>query len=310
MKKSSVVLAALALSAVASLPVLAQPSAEVPVQVTALNNGFRTAYAQAKRDILARVGPVIVAVGNDVVLVDGDKRDVQNTIAPEYTLLKTVDHIPLALFVLLDKRVDKPLPEDVLQALRNLNQLTAAALPDVAASSLPDATKARLKDMLERSTAFANAAIEKGATRAQLDRFVADVRQSTMDNVYDATAMELAALDAQVQKWRAQMPPERWEDLRAVVVSGHMPRERERRMQYFGALLGEKREGERLIFMENANTVDAALDLLATHILDESIAREYFKDKWRMHRDLLSDAAAKYLRSHPPGKTKVVPVGK
>jgi hypothetical protein len=47
-------------------------------------------------------------------------------------------------------------------------------------------------------------------------------------------------------------------------------------------------------------TEEAGLNILATHVLDEQIAVDFFDDPWRMHRDLLSDGASRYLKAHPP----------
>ena len=38
-----------------------------------------------------------------------------------------------------------------------------------------------------------------------------------------------------------------------------------------------------------------AIDLLGTHLLDGSVGDAFFGDYMRMHRDLLADAAKKYL---------------
>jgi len=65
-------------------------------------------------------------------------------------------------------------------------------------------------------------------------------------------------------------------------------------MQYFERLLGE-REGRRLVFAEGLWDEPSQLQLLATHLLDASIGESFFGDPLRMHRDLLSDAAAQVL---------------
>lgn len=277
-------------------PVLADES------INTLNAAFRSAYTDAKKRIIANMGPVIVAAGDNVILVDGARREVVNTISPEYTLLKTVDHIPLALFVILNNRTGSQLSEDQKQALRSVSSLVQQAMPNIATANLPASTKDRLSSMLTASKAFAEKAEAHGVTQPELDSFISSQRNGTLQNIEDATALELSALDAAVKKWKAQYTLEQWSQLSAVVASGHMPRQQERRMQYFGLLLGEKHEGGRLVYVEGPSDLNAALDSLATHRLDEAISREYFKDKWRMHRDLLSDAAARYLKKHPPKK--------
>jgi hypothetical protein len=265
----------------------------VPPQIEAANQGFRSAYAQAKKDILARIGPVIVAAGADVHLIKDGKRESKNTIIPEYTVLKTVDHIPLGLFVILENHAGKPLSQEVRRSVQSMQTLTKAAMPTIDRVGLPDSTKERLRKMLEESLRFEESVLfDNGFSRADLDAFIGRVREATMQNVDDAVALELGALDAAVQQWRKQLTVDQWKNLYVVVASAHMPRESERRMQYFGELLGETREGHRLIYQEGSEDVDRALDLLAIHVLDESISREYFNgDSWSMHRDLLAAAA-------------------
>lgn len=269
-------------------------------QVTVLNNAFRGAYSHSKEEIRATLGPVIVAAGDKLYLIRGQERLETITISPAYSLLKTVDHVPLAIFVVLHKAAGGPPSEQTRETLLQLKRLSDQAKPAVQMADLPASTKVRLSTMLSDSDGFIDSVLKNGVNQAELNRFVDQMHKPTMENVYDAVAIELGSIDCQVRKWRGLLSDNDWANLHVVVTGGHMPRERERRMQYFSAVLHEKREGDRLIFMEGSDDVEQALDLLATHILDESISRAYFHEKWRMHRDLLSDAASRYLRLHPP----------
>jgi hypothetical protein len=77
-----------------------------------------------------------------------------------------------------------------------------------------------------------------------------------------------------------------------------MPREQHASFQYFSKVLGVKREGRQNRLQRRPSRGKDALNLLHTHMLDKKIAQSFFDDRWRMHRDLLSDGAARYLRSH------------
>ena len=57
-----------------------------------------------------------------------------------------------------------------------------------------------------------------------------------------------------------------------------------------------------MITVDSGVGYEPGMDLLATHALDRKVAIDFFKDKWRMHRDLLSDGARQYLKKHPPLK--------
>lgn len=71
--------------------------------------------------------------------------------------------------------------------------------------------------------------------------------------------------------------------------------------QYFGRLLqqpdgyGAERE-DRLVYGEGLCDVDAALDLLARHIVDQRASNLLFDDRRRLQEDLLADAANTEVR--------------
>ena len=51
----------------------------------------------------------------------------------------------------------------------------------------------------------------------------------------------------------------------------------------------------KIIYAESIFSDKKALQLLGTSLLDTQISNGYFSDPWRMHRDLLGNAAAVYL---------------
>src|SRR5262249_60151660 len=66
-----------------------------------LNHTFRAAYARARQETLARTGPVIVVEGDNLVLLRQGKRTEVKFMPERYHTLKTVAHVPLALYALL-----------------------------------------------------------------------------------------------------------------------------------------------------------------------------------------------------------------
>jgi hypothetical protein len=78
-----------------------------------------------------------------------------------------------------------------------------------------------------------------------------------------------------------------------------MAREQEASMQYFQRLLHQSGEGDRVIFAEGLWDESKALDLLATHLTDTAASRAFFGDPARLHRDLLSDGAKAWIKTHP-----------
>src|SRR4051812_13472935 len=92
-------------------------AADAP-DVLSLNEHFRQLYAEEKQHIISTLGPVVVLTGDKVVLVKDGKRQEAVFVPPSYTLYKTVDHIPLMIFVFLRDNADKQLSAGTLEELR------------------------------------------------------------------------------------------------------------------------------------------------------------------------------------------------
>jgi len=138
-------------------------------------------------------------------------------------------------------------------------------------------------------------AAKKSLTRAGLTAFTRKMAPLVMENVGDATRAQLDATHAQVSKWRKELSADEWGRLRVVIIGPHMPREELVVTQYFLRVLGEKREGGRVVYAEALWQEPQAMELLGTHLLDGRVGEAFFGEAMRMHRDLLADAAKRYL---------------
>jgi len=65
-----------------------------------VNKVFRAAYAAARKDVLARTGPVIIVSGDELVLLRDGRRAEAKVVPAIYHTLKTVSHIPLAIYAM------------------------------------------------------------------------------------------------------------------------------------------------------------------------------------------------------------------
>ena len=267
------------------------------------NDLFRQIYAQSKQAIINSLGPVIILDHDKMTLINKGKRVSATITPPRYHALKTVDHIPLTTFVLLSDNTNEPLDKPTLAALETCKAAAQKARGDLTSADLAAETMHRQIEIMNTSINFIDKALSAGSvTQQKLNSFAQSVRRASMGNGANAVAAQISALNETVTSWKKQMSPDEWDKVYVIRMSGHMPRHREVTMQYFEKLLGEKREGNRIIYAENVDSEARALDLLATHILDQRIAQAYFDSPWRMHEDLLSDVAEKYLRKHPPGR--------
>jgi hypothetical protein len=128
-----------------------------------------------------------------------------------------------------------------------------------------------------------------------------------------AVYIELEQLHALLGRWRNDLGERRWAGLYVVICGAHQPRYREAACQYFGRVLhqpegsGAEREN-RLVYGEGLTDIDAALDLLARHIVDQRASNLLFGDRRRLQQDLLADASATELQKLFP-KVRGCPSG-
>ena len=269
-----------------------------PVQslaLTALNNAFRAAYADAKSRVLASSGPTLIVNGDNFALLRDGRRVEANVGAPVYDPVKTIAHIPLAIYVTLTPG-DGAVDDDRLMTLAGLRQLIPPAERSLDTLKLSAATLARQKQIVAASLAFLDDVTgRRKFVRSLLLAFTRGMAPLVMENVTEATRAQLDATHAQVSAWRRDLSPQEWNQLHVLIIGPHMPREDLVVTQYFLRLLHEPREGRRVVYAESLWKEPQALDLLGTHLLDGSVGEAFFGDYMRMHRDLLGDAASQYL---------------
>ena len=274
------------------------PAADGPVTpapLTALNNAFRAAYADAKSRVLKASGPTLIVNGDTFTLLRQGRRVTGNAGTPIYDPVKTVAHIPLAIYVTLTPG-DGAVEDDRLYTLEGLRKLIPPAATSLDSLKLPAATLARQRRIVAASLAFLDEVAGRRAfARSSLLAFTRDMAPPVMENVNDAARAQLDATHALVSAWRRDMSPREWDQLHVLIVGPHMPRENLVVTQYFLRLLHEPREGRRVVYAESLWEEPQALDLLGTHLLDGGVGEAFFGDYMRMHRDLLGDAASRYI---------------
>jgi hypothetical protein len=282
----------------AGVPAQTMPVPAGPVQppaLTALNNAFRAAYADAKSRVLASSGPTLIVSGDHFALLRDGRRVEANVGAPIYDPVKTIAHIPLAIYVTLTPG-DGAVGDDRLKTLAGLRELIPPAEASLDTLKLSAATLARQKQIVAASLAFLDdVAGRRQFARFALMAFTRGMAPLVMENVAEATRAQLDATHAQVSAWRRDLSPQEWNQLHVLIIGPHMPREDLVVTQYFLRLLHERGEGHRVVYAESLWEEPQALDLLGTHLLDGSVGEAFFGDYMRMHRDLLGDAAKQYL---------------
>ena len=269
-----------------------------PVQspaLTALNNAFRAAYADAKSRVLASSGPTLIVNGDNFTLLRDGRSVEANVGTTIYDPVKTIAHIPLAIYVTLTPG-DGAVDDDRLKTLAGLRELIPPAEASLDTLKLSAATLARQKQIVAAALTFlGDVAGRRKVARSVLLAFTRGMAPLVMENVTEAARGQLDATHAQVSAWRRDLTPQEWNQLRVLIIGPHMPRQDLVVTQYFLRLLHEPREGRRVVYAESLWEEPKALDLLGTHLLDGSVGEAFFGDYMRMHRDLLGAAAGQYL---------------
>ena len=271
-----------------------QPTAD---PLLSLNDAFREAYSRCRQDIINRSGDVILVESDDLVLIHKGERSPVHFVPEAFHALKAVSHIPLAIYVMLLPFEDASLSKKSLDALQAYRQRIAQIEPSLRDRGLTDAVLQRHREIIEASVVFLDSVLDKKlAKHDEISKFTREIGPKLLASAADATDLELDALDKQVSVWRTTLSEEEWNKLRVVVMGSAMPRKGNLAIQYFAQLLGEKGEGKRIVYAESLFDEKRALNLLGTHLLDTRIGVDFFGDPERMHRDLLADAAAAYLK--------------
>ena len=268
-----------------------------------LNGAFRAAYAAHRAEKLAAGGPVIIVSGDDLVLL-AEGRRAQVRFSPDiYHVLKTYSHAPLAVHVMLVGKTDQPLDDAAIDGLRTFVRLLAAAEDQIDKLPVADDQRRAQRSLCEKSRRFVDEAIAaRRVASERLEQFTRDIGPELLTNAGRAARAQLDALDRQVQAWRRELCPESWAQLRVIVEGSHTVREGNLAVQYFDRLLATNEREHRVVFTEGIYEEPRALAVLGTVIVDTRIGASFFGDPQRMHRDLLADAAAEYLKSWPASR--------
>jgi hypothetical protein len=264
----------------------------VPAELVALNRTSVGMYAAGRARELATVPAVVIASGDELVLRRGDKRAVATVIPPEYHALKCVAHVTLGLFGHLAHEPGKPLGDDRIKQLTEYRKQLAAAGPAVEGYGYDADTLARQKRMIDRGLAFIDKVLADGQVSADdLTRYCRASRPDVMANSAAAARGQLAGTHKQMMAWKAEMTPDEWAGLVAVIPGRQTPRAENAAVQYFARLWGEPGECRRIVYAEGLFAEDRAVGLLGTLRLDGKLAAAVFDDPYRMYRDILADGA-------------------
>ena len=284
-------------------------------RIAALDDRFIGIYEATRRQLVdEQKARALIVIAEDRMLLYHGGREPQfitDLRPPLYEKLKTLNHVPLAIYCLLMGGTDdgngngngNGLPQSVLSTVDDYRrQLEASAVDFDTTKDVETGILVNKIDMFERAVAF-------------LDRVVADGRVSRADlieycraNIADMGTCFFAATKVQLDICHAHMvdlkekvfSADDWEALRIVIIGPHMAHKDQNFLQYFARLLHTPMYTDKRVVYFEGEDVEAAFDLLGTTMLDHRASRSIFDDDSRLHRDVLADATARYLEALLP----------
>lgn len=277
-----------------------------------INIAFHQTYTRLVEQLLTQLGdsvPVIVLIGDDAILMCDGGEQHEQVIPPRYHELKALGHLAfgaqLTLMANGSGRLTELTATELHQKLAQIREIQAIinTSPSGASSSLkmkaPEELLCHAHTLIDRVLAEGVVDLER------LEEHIRALAKHALETAQLAVCIELEQVHLLLARWRKDLGETRWAGMYVVICGAHQPRYREATCQYFGRLLHEpegsaaERE-DRLVYAEGLCDVDAALDLLARHIVDQRASSLLFGDRRRLQEDLLAEAANTEVRKLLP----------
>ena len=274
----------------------------------AINSGFHATYTRLVEQVLAQLGdsvPVVVLIGDDATLLCDGREQREQVIPARYHDLKALAHLAFGVQLTLMANGSGRLTELTASELHEKRAQIREVQAGINAWPISASSSPMMKapaELLCRARVLADRVLAEGAVDFErLQEHIRALASHALETAQFAVCIELEQLHALLGRWRNDLGETRWAGLYVVICGAHQPRYREATCQYFGQLLHE-REGysaereDRLVYGEGLTDIDAALDLLARHIVDQRASNLLFGDRRRLQEDLLADAASTEVR--------------
>src|SRR5215813_7213736 len=285
-----------------------------------INVNFHETYTRLVEQVLAELGdrvPVLVLIGDDATLLCNGREQREPLIPGRYHELKALGNLAFGVQLTLMANGNGRLSELTAKELHEKREQIREIHAVINATPISVSCSPTMKppaELLCRARALVDRVLEEG--EVDFDRLQEHIRalaSHALETAQLAICIELEQLHALLGRWRSDLGEERWAGLYVVICGAHQPRYQEATCQYFGRLLhqpesyGTERE-DRLVYAEGFCDVNAALDLLARHIVDQRASNLLFGDRRRLQEDLLADAARTEVRKLLP-KVRRCPSG-
>jgi hypothetical protein len=248
---------------------------------------FRENYARVRSATIERLKngrpPVVIRIEEELIVLDASGEHHFAFDTRTYEEMKQLSHLAPLLALAGDEACD-------LKAI-------AEAVNAAAALSVDD-------DADARAIVRAARALSTGADRAvdpeRLETFGRTVRPALEHAAHRAAEADIAALAGAMRKVEEKLGLDVLREAYFVICGAHQARRRELTRQFFERWLREASGDSdyvchQLLYAEDRESVDEALELVATRLVDARIAERIFGDPTRLDEDVLGQAGLSIL---------------
>jgi hypothetical protein len=295
----------------AALLLPGQSPAQEPDALERLNKAFRDAHAKSRTIVLEQSGPIIIVDFEKLTLLQNKSRIEADVIPPLYQHLKAVAHSPMAVYLTIAPFRAERLTVDQMTEVLQLRDLVKKAMNAIPNKGFSKTQLDRQRQILNQCQDFlAQVADARVCSSQDLIAFARKTQPLILANADEAAQIQIEAYDSKLAEWRRKLSPIDWAKLRVVIMGSALPRRDNLAVQFFAKILGEPGEGKRIFYAEALFDEPKALRLLAASDVDSAAALAFFDDPLRLHRDLLAEAATKYLKDNGNRLKVLAPDGK
>lgn len=262
------------------------------------NNFFRQSYAKTRQVIIERHAPAIAFVNGGLLFVGkGTKPRWENITPALYTDLKIISHIPLTLYVILALEKEGRLSTLKLEELKNFLAMVSNLRKNINKRSF--VSNDQRKDQFSQTDLALNLANKCLRTNRFLHQDLKDFLKKSYPlvqrNILAATIAQLNIAHKYTKDFYITLSEEEKKQLLVVISGPKAARKQHSMTQYFARVLQVKGEGPKIVYAEGVFSRKGVMKTMGNFLLDIEIGESFFGDRWRMHRDLLGDAAQYHI---------------
>jgi hypothetical protein len=215
--------------------------------------------------------------------------------------VKSISHISFGIYVTLTNNGYGPLAEEVRTDLACQLELIDQGTAVLDHLDIPPEFVALQRATLKSAADILQDILECGVIEEErVQEFGRISAPLYLENAALAARLELSELHRVIGRWKAQVGSEDWHKIHVVICAAHQARYRETTKQYFQRIFHEIESLDanyenRVIYAEHIYDNEAALQLLARHLVDQKTSIALFGDRSRLQEDLMADGASAYL---------------